>query len=560
MIGAEAICHILEDEGVKYVFGVPGSTEIPILDVLTQTPEIKYISAVHESVSMGMADGYARASGKAGVVLVHSAPGTSYIIGNLYNAYNANVPVVVIAGKQDSRMAWCDPFLDAELLPVVSQFTKGCWNVTHSHDIMASLRNAFKEATAPPTGPVFVAIPRDLQSAVVDPVFAVGHSRQVSSGIRPDSECLEKAAQLLAEAEQPAILAGHQVPDAEAVSELIELAELLGAPVFITAQVPKFIFPSNHPLYFSRVSPIGFSLPGLENPTDVLLAVGSNLFKQFFYVGGNLIPPETKTIQVDLDPRGLSRDCSVDVSILANPKVALAELVAEIRRRMSNYQREKSRNRFKKMKILHDKVITTREADFRKQHDDKPMRPSRAIKEIAEALPRDAIIVDEAIMLTSYVECCMNFTEAGSYFSSNACLGWGLPAALGVCLATSGKPVVAIVGDGSAIFGIQSLWTAAKYQIPVTFIILNNRGYASIKWGFSLLPDRASKEGDDLGYILGNVDFPKLAEAFGVRGQRIEDPAKIKPAVQKAIRSDKPVLIDLFVDPKDIGYGIPGLP
>ena len=559
MNGAEAICHILEDEGVKYIFGVPGSTEIPLLDALTQTAEIKYISAVHESVSMGMADGYARASGKAGVVLVHTAPGTSYVIGNLYNAYNANTPVVVIAGKQDSRMARCDPFLDAELLPMVSEFTKGCWNVTHAHDIMPSLRNAFKEAATSPMGPVFVAIPRDLQSEVVDPVYSVGRARQISAGVRPDKEHLEKAAQLLVEAEQPAILAGHQVADADAMRELIEVAELLGAPVFITAQVPKLIFPTDHPLYFSRVPPIGFSLPGLEGHTDVLLAIGSNLFKQLFYVGGYLISPEIKTIQVDLDPRGLSKDCSVDVSILSNPKIALAELIGEIKKMISDSHRERNQRRLKKMKGLHDKLMAGRQADFRKERNTVPMKPSRAITEIAEALPRGTIVVDEAVMLTSYVECCMHFAEQGSYFSSNACLGWGLPASLGVSLASS-YPVVAMVGDGSAIFGIQSLWTAAKYQIPVTIVVLNNRGYAAIKWGFSMLPDRVSKQGDDLGYDLGGVDFTKLAEAFGVEGQRIEDPSKIKPIVQKAIKADKPVLIDLIVDPRDVGYGLPGLP
>ena len=136
MTGAEAVCRILKDEGVKFVFGVPGNTEVPILDALTQTRDIKYVSAIHESVSMAMADGYARASGEPGVVLVHTTPGTSYVIGNLYNAHSAGTPVVVLAGMQDSHLQWLDPYLDSNLLPMVSQYTKDCRCVEHVEYIM----------------------------------------------------------------------------------------------------------------------------------------------------------------------------------------------------------------------------------------------------------------------------------------------------------------------------------------------------------------------------------------------------------------------------------------
>jgi benzoylformate decarboxylase len=187
------------------------------------------------------------------------------------------------------------------------------------------------------------------------------------------------------------------------------------------------------------------------------------------------------------------------------------------------------------------------------------MRPSRAIKEIANALPSDSVVVDEAVMLTSYVASIMEFTKPGSYFCSITSLGWGLPASLGVALANSKKPVLALVGDGSALFGIQALWSAAKYQIPVIMVVLNNRGYAAVKWGFASYPDRKSGEGADLGYDLGNVDFPKLAQAFNVSSQRIEKPNEIGPSLRRAIRARKPVLLDIMVDPSDVGYGMPRL-
>ncbi|TET15345.1 MAG: thiamine pyrophosphate-binding protein, partial [Dehalococcoidia bacterium] len=412
--GAEVVCQMLKDECVKYVFGVPGNTEIPLLDALAQTPEITYLSAIHESVSMGMADGYARASGNVGVVLVHTTPGTAYIIGNLYNAYNAGTPIVVLAGQQDSRLQWSDPLLDSDLLPMVSQFTKDRWWVGHAQDIPMALNRAFKEATTPPMGPVFVAIPRDLQSQTMVSDAPPARGRQVPMAIRPDRESLMRAAQLLAAAEQPAILAGHQVPDADATSELVELAETLGAPVYTTAELPKLIFPRNHLLYYGRVPPLGFSLPGLDRPADVLLAVGSQLFKQLFHIEGPLIPPATRLIQIDLDPRGLARDCPAEVALVASPKTALAELASEVGRLMSPAQREASRRRLEKLKSARVLAREAWEADFEKDWDTVPIRPSRAIKEIAGALPPGSVVVDEAVMLTTYVEYIMEFSEPGS--------------------------------------------------------------------------------------------------------------------------------------------------
>lgn len=559
MTGAEVVCRILKSEGVKYVFGVPGNSEVPLLDALARTPGIWYISAIHEAVSLAMADGYARASGSVGVVLVHTTPGTANIMGNLYNAYDAGTPLVVLAGQQDSRLQWCDALLDSDLLPMVGEYTKNRWSVRRGEDIAMALGRAFKEAATPPAGPVLLVIPRDLQTQKLDLDASLLERTHVPMAIRPDRGSLAKAAQLLAAAENPAILAGCQVADAGAIDELAELAETLAAPVFTTGLVPKLIFPTDHPLYYGRVPPIGFALPGLEGSADVLLAVGSRLFKQLFYIEGPLIPPTTKLVQIDVDPRGLAKDCVAEVAMVASPKIALAELAAEIGQLMSKGQRQRRRSRFAELEAARDRAKAACEQAFMKEWDAVPLKPSRAIREIADTLPREAVVVDEAVMLTSYVASIMEFTEPGSYFCSILCLGWGVPASLGVALGTSRRPVVALVGDGSALFGLQALWTAAKYQIPVVVVVLNNRCYAAIKWGFSTYPERSCPDDADLGYDLGDVDFPKLAQAFGISGQRIEDPAKVRPALERAISEGKPALLDLVVDPRDVGYGLPSL-
>ncbi len=559
MIGAEVVCNILKNEGVKYVFGVPGNSEVPLLDALANTKGLKYISAVHESVSMGMADGYSRASGNIGIALVHTTPGTANIIGNLSNAYDAGTPLVAIAGQQDSRLQWCDPLLDSDLLPMVSQHTKDRWRVGRVEDIATALNRALKEASTPPTGPVFLVIPRDLQAQALTVDNLPPPRRAVPMSIRPDKDYLKKAAQLLVSAEQPAVMAGSQVPSADAIPDLIKLAEMLGAPIFTTGLVPKFIVPTDHPLYFGRVPPIGFGLPGLESPADVLVAVGSKLFKQLFHIEGPIIPPSTKLIHIDHDPKALARECQAEVALVGSPKTVLAELAAEVNRLMSPKRRQKSQQRFEKLQTAREQAKAACEADFKREWDDVPLRPSRAIREIANVLPPNSVVVDEAVMLTSYVASIMEFTKPGSYFCSITCLGWGLPASLGVALASPRKPVVALVGDGSALFGIQALWSAAKYQIPVIMVVLNNQGYAAVKWGFASYPERKSGEEADLGYDLGKVDFPKLAQSFGISGQRIEKPQEIGPVLRKAIRSKKPSLIDIIVDPRDVGYGMPRL-
>ncbi|MBE0479386.1 MAG: thiamine pyrophosphate-binding protein [Dehalococcoidia bacterium] len=557
--GAEVVCHILKNEGVEYVFGVPGNSEVPLLDALAET-DIRYISAIHESVSMGMADGYARSSGKVGVALVHTTPGTANVIGNMLNAYDAGTPLVVLAGQQDSRLRWSDALLDSDLMPMVSQFTKGRWSVNRAQDIPRTLEYAFKEAACPPTGPVFVAVPRDVQAQAVEFNPSTMGRRQIEAAVRPDRELVIKVAQMLVSAQRPAILAGYQVPDADASGELAELAETIAAPVFTTGLVPKLIFPTDHPLYFGRVPPLGFGLPGLSEPADVLLAIGNGLFKQLFHIEGPLIPPATRLIQVDLDACGLSRECRADLALLGNPKQVLSELVSEARRITGKSERDRIRRRDKDLRKMRADARASEAAAFAKERLDIPMRPSRAVKDIADSLPADAVVVDEAVMLTSYVASIMDFTKPGSYYCSISCLGWGLPAALGVALGTSRRPVLALVGDGSALFGIQALWTANKYQLPVIVAVLNNRAYAAVKWGFAMYPDRRCPEGSDLGFELGIVDFLKLAGAFGIKAERIEDPEKLRPALKRAISRGQPALLDLVVDPRDVGYGLPSLP
>lgn len=255
--------------------------------------------------------------------------------------------------------------------------------------------------------------------------------------------------------------------------------------------------------------------------------------------------------------QGLSKDSPVEVPILASPKAALRELTKMLERSMSADQRQKCRERGEQLKKARAEARAVQQIDFHKNWDKVPISPARVVKEVASLLPPEGVVIDESVMLTSYVESIFQFPRTGSYFASNGSLGWGLSAALGVALGTSRRPVVALVGDGSAQFGIQTLWTAAKYQCPVVMVILNNKSYNAIKWGYSMYPHRSSRE--DLGCDLGDVNFPLIAQAFGVAGERVTEPNRIRPALERALSQAKPVLIDIMVDPSDVGYGLPSL-
>jgi benzoylformate decarboxylase len=556
MTGSEIICNIFEDAGLEYVFGVTGQLTIPILHALAKRPGIRFIHAAHESVSMGMADGYAQASGKLGVVLVHAVAGTANTMGNLYNSYNAGSPTLVIAGQVDSRLQWCDRYMNADYLPMVSQVTKGAWMVNRVQDIAVALNHAIKEATTPPRGPVFLSIPEDLQAATTSYEPMPPQGRYVATNIHPEPESFRKASQLLAEAVNPVIFAGNAVPDDNAIYELAKLAETIGAPVY-TSEASKVIFPTNHPLYFGKTGVSADELRAMINSADVLLTVGSHLFKHAWISETPFLTSDTKVIQIDLDVGGLAEIYPTEVALLASPRIALGELAAAVDGLLSDSQREKCRQRFESIAAARREAKEAVETRIKNDWDAEPIKIWRVIKELADALPPNSVVVEEMSTMFGEITKYMEFSDRGSYFYCADYLGWGFPASLGVALGGSKRPVVAILGDGATLMNIQTLWTAARYQIPVIFVVLNNSGYGAIRMLLSMYDMTVSQptsSSEVENYDIGSVPLAKLAMDFGIEAQRIETPADIKPAFEKAMGLGKPILLEIMTDPGDVSF------
>ncbi|MCL5263854.1 MAG: thiamine pyrophosphate-binding protein [Chloroflexi bacterium] len=552
--GKEALCEILQAEGVRYVFGNPGSTEIPLLDALVNYPNIKYVLALHEGDAVAMADGYARSSGVPGVVSIHAAPGTSNALANLYNAHIDLVPLVVMAGQQDSRMLVRQPFLSADLVRLTSQFTKWSWQVSRIEELGIAVRRAFKEATSPPTGPVFLALSRNVLDEVADfdPVPPVKY--RIPDRIRGDANAILKAAEMLVDAEKPVVFAGEGVGRASAQKELVQLAELIGARVYGEPGA----FPTNHRQY---LAPIDRQHAGLGGAGDVILAVGLRLFHDFSYSGGSIFPPETRVIHVHDNSWEIAKNHPVDVGIFADVKTGLKELVTEVRELLSASRLEAIENRLAEVKRERENLQASLENEVRAAWDALPIRVPRLIREMQEVLPDDAIIVDQAIRGSGYLKRLYQFTTPGTYYiDGGGTLGWGIGAAVGVQFAQPNRKVVALVGDGGMNFGPKALWSAARHDVPVTVIVMNNVGYAAVKSMLSLYKGEAAKQGDFTRAEIAGVDYVKLAESYGVRGWRVEKPDEIRPALEAALESGKTALIEIVVDPKDAGFGVPRLP
>src|ERR1044071_9283605 len=324
MSGAEAMFEFLVREGVRYVFGNPGTTELPLMDIFAARDEIQYILALHEDSALGIAAGYAEATGKPAVVNLHTNPGLAHALGNLYNVHRTGTPLIVTAGQQDTRSMIDEPLLYADMLELARQHTKWCWEVRHAAEVPAALARAFKIALTPPTGPVFLSLPVDVMEERAEielpPVTRIG------ARIRGDLSKIKEAAALLSQAKNPAIIAGDGCARSGAFNELVKLAETIAARVHSEPLNALLVFPTSHPLFAGPLYPNAKQTRGLLEGVDLILAIGVNNIVPLVYTGTEMIPEGVTMIQIDAGERELGKTFPAAVALLADPKSAIQEL------------------------------------------------------------------------------------------------------------------------------------------------------------------------------------------------------------------------------------------
>jgi benzoylformate decarboxylase len=552
MNASEAMLEILAESGVRYLFGNPGTTELPLSDALVDHPRIKYILGLQEVPVVAMADGFAQASGLPSVVNVHISCGLGNAMGMLYNAYRAGTPMILTAGQQDRRLKFEEPILWSDMVSVAKPWTKWAVEVERAADLPLALRRAVQTALMPPTGPVFLSIPIDVQREEMQ--FDLTPPRPVNPRVRPPVDELKRAAEILAKAKNPGILAGSRVLEANAVSELVELAEALGAPVMAESGTThgRLAFPCTHPLSAPGMPIYSPEIIQRLSEFDVLFVVGTDLFRLYVYhEPACAVPESTRLIHLDQDPWQLGKNYPTDVCLAGNPKTGLAELAALVRAALTGPQRELAAKRGSERGHAHAKIREQIQARANAEWGHRPLTPATIMSALAKSLPKNIAVVEEAVTTTGTIlERLGAIHDPTGYFGHRGwALGWGLGCGIGVKLAWPDRPVLTILGEGASLYGIQGLWTAAAYRIPVTFVICNNAQYQILKIGAQGMGLPRASEGRFEGMDIAKpeVDMVSLARSFGVEAHRVSDPNELSERVQASFGGDMPILFDVPV-------------
>jgi benzoylformate decarboxylase len=548
LIGKHAVMEQFVAEGVKYVFGNPGSTELAFMDGLQDYPQLEYVLGLHETVPLAMADGYARATHKPAVVNVHIAPGLANAMSMVYNARKNGTPLVITVGQQDTRFLLTEPLLAADLVRFAQPWVKWAGEILRAEDIPMMLRRAFKVAAEPPQGPVVISLPQDLLDGEVnEPITPTTYTNWAS---RPDPEAAERVARLLGSSENPLILTGDNMAITNAFADVARLAEAAGSAV-MHGTARQWNFPTNHPLF---VGPLGF-LGGLKESLaghDVIVAMGTgNPFTSLFYEGGTPVPAGSMFVQIDVDSWELGKNYPVDIAILAEPGAAARDITSALDRVMTPAQKSRATERARS--IAEAKVAAKLKIDeeLRVEWEKTPISPMRLMAEVRDAVPLHAVFVGSGGTSgrTPFAQ-LIDLEEPNSFFDGNASLGFPLPGTLGVQLALPDRPVVGLLREGDSMYSIQGLWTAVHYNIPVTYVVFNNASYRILKQGMVRYLGASERKSEFPGMDFGEpaIDIAAQAAIWGMHARRVEDPADLRGALKDAITHNGPSVVDVVID------------
>ena len=513
----ERCFDVFRAHGLKTIFGNPGSTELPFLQ--NYPADFEYILGLQEASVIALAVGFSFLKEDAAVVNLHTTAGTGNAMGAIVTAWHAQAPLLITAGQQDRRQIRTDPFLWGRQVDFVKPYVK--WSVEPhlATDVPETLERAYHLAMTEPRGPVFVSIPMD---GMDDECPAV-EIRTVSHRVAPDPAAIRDLARMLSQGNQIALIAGEEIDAAGANAEVVKLAEKLAAPVFRAPLASSWGFPTTHRLYRGGLPPAMAPLAQRLAPFDTVLVIGSSVFTYYPYIPGEIVKQGTNVLQLTNDPQTASRALT-GTSVVGNILLAVQELLKWVEQRNSSAEPPRPRQKLESTSI--------------------PPTAEFVHQKIAEAVPANAIFFDEAPTSAPYFRAAVSLPHS-YYQTASGGLGFAMPAAVGAALAQADRPVISIIGDGSAQYSIQALWTAARYSAPVTFIVMNNQEYAILKSFAQLLHEK-----DLPGLDVPGVAFGGLAKGYGVGYTRITDPSEIVITVRGTIEARKPHLLDIPIDPK----------
>lgn len=520
----EGTFELLRERGMTTIFGNPGSTELGLLRDLP--PDLRYVMALHESVAVAMADGYAQAAGRPAFVNLHSACGVGNAMGAVVNAWHNRAPLVITGGNQDRRHLALEPYLFARGVELMAPYVKHAGQPARAQDVPAALDRAWILAQTRPYGPVFVSVPSDDWDASVGGLSSPAAVREVRVGGGPDVRVIEELARRVSDG-AVALVVGAGVDRDGAWTEVTELAERLDACVWAAPQAPRLGFPEDHPLYRGHLAPGYASAAAQLDGIDVALVLGAPVFAFLPYEPSDeALPP---ILHVTDDPDEAARGPS-ELSVIGDTR-AIVDVLLERLGSSGAAGRP----------ALRPAVRTPADAP----PASAPISPAFLMATLAGALPDDAVLVEESPSNRNDLRRHVWIRRPASFFATaSGGLGFAMPAAVGIKLAQPERPVICLVGDGSALFAPQALWSAVQLGTPVTFIVVNNARYAILESvaAFGGLEGLPSLE-------LPGIDLLAMAATYGCPAARVTDPGSLRDAVRSAVRGDQPMLLDVVVDP-----------
>ncbi len=533
MKAARRLIELAQSEGVDRVFGNPGTTELPFMDELAKVPEFHYYLGLHEGTAVSMADGYARATRRPSFLNLHIAAGLAHGLANMLNARRARTPMVVTVGQQDRRHLIQDPMLGGDLLALAQGAFKDAVEVNQVEDLPTLIRRAFLLSQTAPTGPVMVSIPVDILEEELDEPLP---ERTEVRGLGV-AEGADELAEALLGAGAPAIVAGDGVGRADAVEDLVALAEALGATVFHEPMYDCVDFPATHPLSAGMLPPVDALIQEKLSGHDVVFLVGSHAFSAHYYTDSVPIPERTQILQLDEDRAELGRNYPARIALHGGIGPTVRAITGIVSGRCPEAE----------ARIEAAKKDQAAPASAPASNGER-MDPAAAADALVAGLPDGTIMIEEAITTGLEVRRAFAASRPGSYHHSvGGALGWALGAGIGVKMARPDDPVVSVVGDGTAMYTIQGLWSAAHYDVPLVLVVMNNREYAACKRGI----DRVVAGGGDsyVGMDLTDpeIDFIGLARSLGVEARSAASTDELSKAVSEALASGAPTLIDAAV-------------
>ncbi len=527
MTGSDALLDALVAQGVEVIFGNPGSTELPLMDSLARPGAPRFVLGLTEAAVMGMADGYAQSTGRLGVALVHVQPGMANAMSGVLNAARARVPLLVIVGQQLSAMLPGAPFLGGEIVAMARPIARFAEEVHDPSDLGGVLDRAMRSALGPPAGPAVLSVPLESQAGSSRALPALPRAPRALPP--PDADAVATTATMLAGAHDPVILVGDAVAHAQAGDALARLATRLGAPMWGEPFGSRVAVPTGDPLWAGPMPRFAAGIREVLGGHDVALAIGMPVFRLFGWSPGPSLPPGVRLVHVDVDPDEIGRCHAPDVGMVADPVAAIDALLAALG---PATPRDDERRRRAAAAVLTARANAVAALDARAAADGPAITGAALSRALGRRVQTADLVVDEGITSTRDLRTALGDRAPGSVlWHRGSALGWGLPAAVGASIGDPARRVVCAQGDGSLMFGVHALWTAAHDRCRLALVVGDNCGYEILRAGMEGLTGEVDGGWPGLAVADPALDIAAICRGFGASAARVSDPADLDAAV-----------------------------